>query len=108
MNAVQVRVICSPEVAAGFALAGISVTEVHDAGEAQQVIARFSENEDTGVLLVQDDLLAGAQAEMEHSQRPLPMLVAFPGPARVKGRSSAEAFISEILRQAIGYRVRLK
>ena len=44
---------------------------------------------------------------LELGRRPLPMVVPFPGP-QWGGRREAEAYIVELLRQVIGYRVRLK
>jgi vacuolar-type H+-ATPase subunit F/Vma7 len=108
MTTHQVRVVCRPEVAAGFALAGVPVVEAKDAHQAQQLIEQLSERETTGVLLVQEDLLANSTHDADRGPRLLPMIVPFPGPEVVRGRDGAEAFISEILRQAIGYRVRLK
>jgi vacuolar-type H+-ATPase subunit F/Vma7 len=108
MSSHQVRAVCRPEVAAGFALAGVPVTEASSAQDAQRVIEALSSRAEIGVLLVQEDLLTEAATERDTGQRLLPMVVPFPGPAVVKGKSGAEAFITEILRQAIGYRVRLK
>jgi hypothetical protein len=39
---------------------------------------------------------------------PLPMVIPFPAAAWAPGREAAEAYLVEILRQAIGYRVRLR
>jgi hypothetical protein len=41
-------------------------------------------------------------------RRSLPVLIPFPGPAWVERPAAAEAYIVELLRQVIGYRVRLR
>jgi vacuolar-type H+-ATPase subunit F/Vma7 len=108
MSMHKVVVVCRPELANGFALAGVPTTEVANADEARRAIEALSSRPETGVLLVQEELLNDYRQESPHDQRPLPMIVPFPGPALRKGLSGAEAFITEILRQAIGYRVRLR
>ena len=42
------------------------------------------------------------------ARRPLPMIVPFPGPQWQRERRAPDAYIVELLRQVIGYRVRLK
>jgi vacuolar-type H+-ATPase subunit F/Vma7 len=42
------------------------------------------------------------------SKRPLPMVVPFPGPTWQELGEGPEAYIVELLRQVIGYRVRLR
>ena len=41
------------------------------------------------------------------ARRPLPMVVPFPIPRRALAAPAPDAFIAELLRQAIGYRVRI-
>jgi vacuolar-type H+-ATPase subunit F/Vma7 len=79
------RVLCQPELAAGFELAGLKV------------------------LLVDERLHRRLPEELsrELARRPLPMIVPFLGPSWTEGRDP-DAYVLELLRQAIGYRVRLK
>ena len=61
------------------------------------------------MLLIDERLHRGLPEEMrrELSRRPLPMIVPFPGPSWAEQRDP-DAYVLELLRQAIGYRVRLK
>jgi vacuolar-type H+-ATPase subunit F/Vma7 len=101
-----VRAICRPELGAGFALAGVSTVEVADAGEAEARLHELMKQKDVGVLLVEDDLLP-AEGVPGAARRPLPMIVPVPA-GRPGGADDAAAYVAELLRRAIGYRVRLK
>lgn len=104
------RVLCRPEIAAGFALAGLRADETAtpDAGAAR--VRDLLSQPDAGVVLVEDALYDALPDELRRqiARRPLPLLVPFPGPAWAGRPEEAEAYIVELLRQVIGYRVKLK
>jgi vacuolar-type H+-ATPase subunit F/Vma7 len=100
-----VRVICRPELAAGFGLAGLDALTAATAGDAATHISRIGRNSPNQVLLVQQDLLP--EGSTVASRQDMPLVVPFPGPDRTDP-ADAEATIVEILRRAIGYRVRLR
>lgn len=103
------RVVCRPEVAAGFALAGLRPTEVATSDAGFAAVRELLGRPDVGVALVQDVFYDALPEEVRRqlARRPLPLIVPFPGPAWVE-RPAAAAYIVELLRQVIGYRVRLK
>lgn len=105
----DVRVLCRPEVAAGFALTGIPVSGAGSPAEATETFRGWLDDPDVGVVLLQQDFHDALPDDLRlHLRRhPLPMVVPFPGPARAAA-PEAEAYIVELLRQVIGYRVRLK
>ena len=105
-----VRVLCRPEVAPGFSLAGLRATEVADGDAAAARLHDLLQERDLGILLVQQRLFDGLPAEVQRrvARRPLPMIVPFPDPARAARREAAEGYIIELLRQVVGYRVRLR
>jgi vacuolar-type H+-ATPase subunit F/Vma7 len=105
----RVRVLCRPAVAAGFRLAGLEPAEAADGAEGARRLAALLEDEDVGVVLVQDDFYAALPdaARSALARRALPLVVPFPAPTWVPAAEGPEAFIAELLRQAIGYRVRL-
>lgn len=105
----SVRIVCTPAVAAGFGLAGVSVIEATDSSEGVRRIADLREREDVGVVLVEDVLYEALPTEARSGRRnrPLPIVVPFPGP-HWDERSSAEQYVVEILRRAIGYHVRMR
>lgn len=74
------------------------------------MLAPLLDRRDIGVLLVEQGLLEGlADAERQAlMRRPTPVVVPFPGPAWGERASPAEGYVLELLRRAIGYRVRLR
>ncbi len=105
-----VRVVCRPAVAAGFGLAGVRPVEVETTGQAINRVTALADDPATGVLLVEDTLHAALPPEVRRdlARRALPLLVPFPGPQWAAAEEGIDRYIAELLRQAIGYRVRLK
>jgi len=106
----SVEVLCRPEVAAGFGLAGLHTTEATDARDAGDRLRELRARPEVGVILVEHTLYDQLPEELhrEWGRRALPMLVPFPGPLWEVNAESAEAYIVELLRQVVGYRVRLR
>lgn len=106
----QVRVVCRPAVAAGFALAGLAARTADDADEGTARVRELLTSADTGVLLLETPLYDALPEDLQRElgRRPLPMVVPFPGPAWQERPDAADAHIVELLRQVIGYRVRLR
>ena len=105
----KVRVVSRPELANGYGLAGLSVTTAKDAAAAAAAVVRVASEKDVGVVLVDEELHRGLPRELMRrvDRHGLPMVIAVPSP-RWDERSGAEAYILDILRQAIGYRVRMR
>lgn len=102
-----VRVLCRAELAAGFELAGLAVTCVRSNAEAAEAVRRLAADAEVGIILV-DQVLYGALPHdlvARLDRQALPMLAPVPTPSW-EDRSVAEAYVMDILRQAIGYRVR--
>lgn len=105
----RVQVLCRPALAAGFQLAGLRPRTAGTAGEAAMAIRELTSRPEAGVLLVEDGLFDALPADFrrELARRALPLIVPFPGPRWLPTEEGADRYISELLRQAIGYRVRL-
>jgi vacuolar-type H+-ATPase subunit F/Vma7 len=122
----RVRVLCRPPLAAGFRLAALTPMEAQDPEEGGRRLAALLDEQDLGVVLVEDALYAALPAAAQRrggggpgapagaveaprrpAREPLPLVVPFPGPAWGPPHEGAEAYIAELLRRAIGYRVRL-
>lgn len=104
-----VRVFVRSDFAAGLELAGLTVTRVDAPGRAAEAIRQAAACADVGVLLVDETLYRALPRELlsRFDREALPIVAPIPGPHRdVEG--DAHAFILGILRQAIGYRVRLR
>lgn len=102
----RVHVLCRPGLAAGFRLAGLEATEAEDAGRAAPRLRELLASSDAGAVLVEESLLGGVPASFLLRRAGLPIVLPFPGPSPL--RSSAEEEVLAILRQAVGYRVRLR
>ena len=102
-----VRVLCRPELAAGFELAGLAVTRITNTTAATAAVRTLASNPDVGIILVDDGLYRALPRDLvtRLDREALPILAPVPAP-NWDGRSAAEAYVMDILRQAIGYRVR--
>lgn len=105
----SVTVVCRPQVAIGFMLVGLRPIEVDDAQAAAARLLELASDRDSGVILIEEPLHNGLPPETRRAldRRALPMLVPFPGPAWAAPATAAREYVVELLRQAIGYRVRL-
>jgi len=103
------RVVCRPAIRDGFSLAGVNAIPAVDPVEAGAVLNALVEQADVGVLLVEDALYRGLSDSLRENleRRSLPVVIPFPGPRRDE-RPSAEAGLVELLRRAIGYRLRVR
>lgn len=106
----RVAVLCRPPLTAGFRLAGLEVTAAADAAAAGTALAAFGKQNDLGIVLIEQELMDALPDERRRARAraEFPILVPFPGRMWAEQPSAAEAYIAEILRQAIGYRVRLR
>ncbi len=105
-----IQVLCRPEVGAGFGLAGLRPLETVNAADGVARLRKLLRDPAAGVVLVEESLYDALPQDLqgELQRRPLPMVVPFPGPLWGERREGAETYIIELLRQVIGYRVRLK
>jgi vacuolar-type H+-ATPase subunit F/Vma7 len=110
VKAYGLRVLCRPEVAAGFGLAGLKSSEVATPDAGAAAVRELLAAPDAGVALIEDRFYDALPDDLRRQvgRRPLPMLVPFPGPAWAERPEAPEAYIVELLRQVIGYRVRLR
>jgi vacuolar-type H+-ATPase subunit F/Vma7 len=104
----SVAVICTPGVAPGFNLAGITARTCASGAQAAPRIDELAA-ESAGVIFVEDrlydDLPGEARRQMQ--RRILPVILPFPGPTGLGGITATD-YVVELLRRAIGYRVNLR
>ena len=105
-----VRVLARPEIGAGFSLAGLRSVDTASGEQARERLQELLAAPDVGVVLMEEAFYGQLPEELRRQlgRRPLPMVVPFPEPAWTGVAEGAEAYIVELLRQVIGYRVRLK
>ena len=104
-----VRVVGSGVACTGFSLAGLTTHDVASPREATLVLDELVRRDDIGVLLVEEAVLSGldAEATRELTRRAAPIIVPFPGPKWSDDGNPPESLVLELLQRAIGYRVRL-
>jgi len=104
----SVRIICRPEIAPGFGLAGVRIDLATDAAAARERLMAFAGDPTVGIVLIDEPLHRALPTDvvqrLERQARPI--VATFPGP-RFDAKGAAEAALLEILQRAIGYRVRL-
>lgn len=107
-SGLRVGVVATAPVALGFNLTGLRPWVASSVEEAEERLAASSREGGWGLVLVQEELLpASASTASEGSAPSLPIVVPFPGPARERPVDEARAYVTELLRRAVGYRVRL-
>lgn len=105
----RVGVVCDAFVALGFRLAGLDPSVAPEPESARRLLADMMEGEEWGVILVQEDLAPDLASDSRRPSRSgLPLVIPFPGPALERPPGEAEAYVTELLRRAVGYRVRLR
>jgi vacuolar-type H+-ATPase subunit F/Vma7 len=103
------RVVAGPVTAPGFALAGVAADAVPAGADAAAALARAAEREGTTVVLVEERLYDSLPAEIRKrwERSVAPVVVPFPSPVAEVERAPGERIV-ELIRRAIGYRVRLR
>ena len=104
-----VKLVAGPDVSAGFAVAGLTPVQARDGPAAVMRLAELMREPAVGVILIEDRLYHSLPGDLlaQFARRPLPIVVPFPGPRWAADLGDAEAYIVELLRRAIGYRVKL-
>lgn len=107
----QLHAICRPQTALGIALSGIAPIEAATGAQAAAALAELARTPGRGgVVLIEAELydaLPGATLRQIRRDG-VPILQPFPGPAPLAAGVAPEQELLDVLRRAIGYRVRLK
>jgi V/A-type H+/Na+-transporting ATPase subunit F len=103
----KVAVITDPETATGFRLAGVEVREAGTPEAALELIREYTAA-GYGLVAVNEDLLKGTDDARGRLMRgrDLPLIVPLP-PARAN-LESGEAYISRLVKEHIGFAVKLR
>ena len=105
----KVGVVCDPFVALGFRLAGLAPSVASGAESAQALLEEMMGEPGWGVILFQEDLVPDLSVASGRAvQDGVPLLIPFPGPELEREPGEAERYVADLLRRAIGYRVRLR
>jgi vacuolar-type H+-ATPase subunit F/Vma7 len=105
----RVGVVADPVLALGFRLAGLRPRVAESAPAAATVLDAMLRDPRWGVILVQENLMPDPEpVSRERASSGLPILVPVPSSGREPTVRDAEAYVAELLRRAVGYRVRLR
>jgi len=109
MSDPQLVVIASAGLTVGFTLAGVRVVEATSGEEAAREIEQAAGQSDAAVVIIEEPLYDEIPEEVRRglARSSLPVVIPVPGPDWTT-ESNAHEYIVEILRRAIGYRVRLQ
>jgi vacuolar-type H+-ATPase subunit F/Vma7 len=98
-----VRIVALPAAAAGFRLSGLPVVEAETPADARLIYDRIAKSETTRILLVQEELTT-----LLPDTGVKPLVVHIPRASWQKPEAIAEAYITALMRKAVGYHVRLR
>ncbi len=105
----QVAVIAEPFLGLGFRLAGLRHVVAESETAAARRLEEMLSDPRWGVVLVQENLVPEVPpAPRSGGGSGLPIVVHVPAPAAHRPPGEAEAYVAELLRRAVGYRVRLR
>jgi vacuolar-type H+-ATPase subunit F/Vma7 len=109
MSEARLLIIAGPGQGAGFALAGVPVHEAATAEDAAREIERLSNLPDASVVIIEEPLYEEIPEDVRRgfTRAQTPVVIPVPGPDWAT-ESTAHEYIVDILRRAIGYRVRLQ
>jgi V/A-type H+-transporting ATPase subunit F len=105
----RLGIVCETPAALGFETAGLRPRVVDAAAAATVALQEMIDEGGWGIVLVQEELVeAGPAAALRRTTGGVPIIIPFPGPSLERPPGEAERYVTELLRQAIGYRVRLR
>lgn len=96
-------------IVAGLRLAGLDPIEA-DFATAAAALENLASSPDVGVVLIEEALWERLPSEQRRrlDEEPLPLVIPFPSPGLEPPEERAEVYLVEMLRQAVGYRVKLR
>ncbi len=103
----RLLVVTQPELAPGFHLAGVNAFAAANAEEACQMISKWLDSGESGLLAVDETLLAGFDAAFRRrldGAEQLPYLM-LPEGSTAEGDLSEHRRIASLLRQAVGVHI---
>lgn len=100
----KILVIGNQEAVLGFSLVGVSGMAVSTASEADQALDEALSTDDTGIVLVTEDVAELIEARMEQLKlrSTVPLVVEIPGPEGVRPDRPS---LNEMVLSAIGVRL---
>jgi vacuolar-type H+-ATPase subunit F/Vma7 len=105
----RIAVVGDATVALGFRLAGLHPHVVESKQAAATLLSQMANDPQWGIILVQEDMMPDVTTTgRRRAGGGLPVVVPFPVPSLERPPGEAEGYVAELLRRAVGYRVRLR
>ena len=100
----KIIVIGHPEAVQGFALVGVQGTIAASAEEANQALNEALSSEDTGIILITEDVSSLIEERMDQLKlrSSVPLVVEIPGP---QGTDPDRPTLNAVIQRAIGIKI---
>lgn len=106
----RLLVVTRPFLVTGFQLAGVEAYAAEDVETAQELIGKWLDSGETGLIAIDDGLLSRMQPafikRLDASERLL--YVAIPGGQALGPEASRQHRIAEMIRRAVGFHITFK
>ncbi len=104
--------IMGPDLARGFALAGVDVTSVADIKAGQQALTSAIDSLGYGLVIVEQRLLDSLEPRVREAiyARNIPLVIAIPGDLRwgEQDGKPADDYVAALIRRAVGYQLNIR
>ena len=103
-------VLTDPDTADGFRLAGVDVEVDRLAREARATLASLLDDDDTGIIAVNERLMAAIDERMQKKIDSIyrPIVVSLPIREKLEMGEDHRAYLSRLIRRAIGFDITLR
>ncbi len=106
----KVAVVCEPDAAVGFELAGVETLPARNAAEARTILLDCLAGSEYGLLVLDRSLAKGLPPRLQEriflSNRPLVVTLDL-SLAHREEETNVKALVQEMVRMAVGYRINI-
>jgi len=103
-------VITDPDTADGFRLAGVDVFEVEGPEEARKTLASLIDDDASGIIAVNEHMASGIDERLQRKIDSIyrPIVVSLPIREKLEVGEDHRAYLSRLIRRAIGFDITLR
>jgi V/A-type H+/Na+-transporting ATPase subunit F len=103
-------VLTDPETADGFRLAGVDVRVAENNEDARKVLAGLVDDDSSGIIAVNEQMMAGVDERLQHKIDSIyrPIVISLPITERLQIGQDHRAYLSRLIRRAIGFDITLR
>ena len=106
----KVVVLTDPDTADGFRLAGVDVNVVDTSEEARRQLASLLDDDAAGIIAVNEKLMAAVDERIQKKIDSIyrPIVVSLPIREKLEMGEDHRAYLSRLIRRAIGFDITLR